>query len=63
MLIAQGGFRLGRSTVDQKFALQQIFKKSWEYAKEVNACLVGPEKAYDRISERQALGGVVTVWH
>ena len=35
--------------MDQKFALQQIFKKSWEYAKEVNACLVGLEKAYDRI--------------
>ena len=35
--------------MDQIFALQQIFKKSWEYAKEVNACFVDLEKAYDRI--------------
>ena len=34
---AQCGFRPGRSTRDQVFALQQIFEKSWEYAKEVNA--------------------------
>ena len=31
------------------FALQQIFEKSWEYAKEVNACFVDLEKAYDHI--------------
>ena len=36
--------------MDQKFALQQIFEKSWKYAKEVNACFVDLEKAYDRIS-------------
>ena len=47
---AQCGFRPGRSTMDQIFALQQIFEKSWEYAKEVNACFVDLEKAYDRIS-------------
>ena len=35
--------------MDQIFALQQIFEKSWEYAKEVNACFVDLEKAYDRI--------------
>ena len=35
--------------MDQMFALQQIFEKSWEYAKEVNACFVDLEKAYDRI--------------
>ena len=46
---AQCGFRPGRSTMDQTFALQQIFYKSWEYAKEVNACFVDLEKAYDRI--------------
>ena len=35
--------------MDQIFALQQIFEKSWEYAKEVNACFVDLEKACDRI--------------
>ena len=35
--------------MDQIFALQQIFEKSWEYAKEVNAYFVDLEKAYDRI--------------
>ena len=46
---AQCGFRPGRSTIDQIFALQQIFEKSWKYAKEVNACFVDLVKAYDRI--------------
>ena len=35
--------------MDQIFALQQTFEKSWEYAKEVNSCFVDLEKAYDRI--------------
>ena len=35
--------------MDQIFALLQIFEKSWEYAKEVNACIVDLQKAYDRI--------------
>ena len=46
---AQCGFCPGRSTMDQIFALQQIFEKSWEYAKEVNARFVDLEKTYDRI--------------
>ena len=46
---AQCGFRPGRSTMDQIFALQQIFEKSWEYAKEFNACFADREKAYDCI--------------
>ena len=46
---AQCSFRPDRSIMDQIFALQQIFEKSWEYAKEVNACFVDLEKAYDRI--------------
>ena len=46
---AQCGFRPGRNTMDQIFALQQIFEKSREYAKEVNACFVDLEKACDRI--------------
>ena len=35
--------------MNQIFVLQQIFGKSWEYAKEVNACFVDFEKAYDHI--------------
>ena len=46
---AQCGICPGQSTMDQIFALQQIFEKSWECAKEVNACFVDLEKAYDRI--------------
>ena len=34
---------------EQIFVLQQICEKSWEYAKEVNACFVDLEKAYNRI--------------
>ena len=51
---AQCRFRPGKSTMDQIFALQQIFEKSWEYAKELcrpcnkNTCFVDLEKAYDR---------------
>ena len=45
---AQCGFRPGRSTMNQTFALQQVFEKSSE-SKEVNACSVNLEKAYDRI--------------
>ena len=46
---AQCGFRPGRCTTDQIFSLQQVFEKSWEYAKEVYACFVDLEKAYDRV--------------
>ena len=46
---AQCGFCPSRSIIDQIFALQQIFEKSWEYTKKVNACFVDLEKAYDRI--------------
>ena len=46
---AQCGFCHGQSTMDQVFALQQIFEKSGEYAKEVNAFLVDLAKAYDCI--------------
>ena len=45
----QCGFCPGRSTTDQIFTLRQIFEKSCEYAKEVFACFVDLEKAYDRI--------------
>ena len=45
----QCGFRPGRSTTDQIFTLKQIFEKSWEYGKDLFACFVYLEKAYDRV--------------
>ena len=33
--------------MDQIFALQQVFEKSWEYAKHVYTCFVDLEKLYD----------------
>ena len=46
---AQCGFYPARSTTNQIFALQQVFEKSLEYAKEVYTCFVDLEKAYDHI--------------
>ena len=40
-------FRRGRSTTDQIFTLNQIFEKFWVYDKDLFACFVDPEKAYD----------------
>ena len=48
---AQCGFIPGRSTIDQIFSFQQVFKKSWEYAKDVYTNFVDLEKAYDRIAK------------
>ena len=45
----QCGFCPGPSTTDQIFTLKQVFEKSREYAKDVFACFVDLEKAYDRI--------------
>ena len=45
----QCGFRPDRSTTDQIFTLKQIFEKSWEYGKDLFACFVNLEKAYDRV--------------
>ena len=42
-------FRPGRSTMDRIFTLKQIFKKSWEYGKDLFACFVDLEKANDRV--------------
>ena len=45
----QCGFRPGRSTMDQIFTLKRIFEKSWGYGKDLFACFVDLEKAYDRV--------------
>ena len=45
----QYGFRLGCSITDQIFILKQIFEKSLEYGKDLFACFVDLEKAYDRV--------------
>jgi len=36
--------------------LQQIFEKSWEYAKDVYTCFVYLEKAYDRVPREKVCG-------
>ena len=54
----QCNFCPGRSTTDQIFTLRQIFEKSVEYAKDVFACFVDLEKAYDGVP-RDKLWGVL----
>ena len=45
----QCGFCPSRSTTDQFFTLKQIFEKFWKYGKDLFACFVDLEKAYDRV--------------
>ena len=45
----QCGFHPDRSTMDQIFTLKQIFEKSCEYGKDLFACFVDLEKAYNRV--------------
>ena len=45
----QKGFRSGRSTTDHIFTLKQIFEISWEYGKDLFACLVDLAKAYYQV--------------
>ena len=45
----QCSFCPGRSTTDQIFTMKQTFVKSWECGKDLFACFVGLEKAYDRV--------------
>ena len=52
----QCGFRPGRSTTEQIFTLRQIFKKFWEFAKDVFACFVDLEKAFDRVPRDKLCG-------
>ena len=39
----------GRSTTDQIFTVKHIFEKSRNYGKDLFACFVDLEKAYDRV--------------
>ena len=52
---AQFGFCPGRSTMGQIFALQQVFEKTWEYAKEVYTCFVDLEKVPDHVPRDKLL--------
>ena len=45
----QCSFHPGRSTTDQIVILKQIFKESGEYGKDLFACFVDLEKAYDLV--------------
>jgi len=54
---SQCGFRPGCRTTDQIFSHQQIFDKFWKHAKDVYACFVELEQAYDR-HIREKLWGV-----
>ena len=45
----QCSFRPGRITTDQIFTLKQILEKSRKYGKDLFACFVDLEKAYDRV--------------
>ena len=52
----QCGLRPARSNTDPTFTLQQIFEKSWEYAKDVETCFLDLEKAYDRVTREKRRG-------
>jgi Reverse transcriptase (RNA-dependent DNA polymerase) len=50
----QGGFRIGRSTIDQIFTIRQIMEKAWEYNVTIHQLFVDFKQAYDSI-DRSAL--------
>lgn len=45
----QGGFRTGRSTIDQIFVLRQILEKTWEYRRDNWHLFIDFRKAYDSV--------------
>jgi len=51
----QCGFCPDRSIMDQIFTLKQIFEKYWEYGKDLFACFVDLEKAYDQVLRHKLL--------
>jgi hypothetical protein len=51
----QGGFRMGRSTIDQIFILRQVFQKAWEYDKELHVLFIDFQKAYDCIHRESVM--------
>ena len=53
-----GRFSSWPRATDQIVTLQQIFEKSWMYAKDIYACFDELEKAYDRVP-REKLWGVL----
>lgn len=50
----QGGFRRGKSTIDQLFIVRQIMEKSWEYDTGIFQLFIDFKQAYDTIN-REAL--------
>ncbi|VVC39091.1 Reverse transcriptase domain [Cinara cedri] len=51
----QGGFRMGRSTIDQIFILRQVFQNAWEYNKELQFLFIDFQKAYDCIHRESVM--------
>ena len=47
----QNGYRVGRSVIDNIFALRIIKEKLWEYNQSVQYLFIDFQKAYDSIQE------------
>lgn len=49
----EGGFRRGRSSVDQIFPMGQILEKCWEKSIGVNDLFIGFQAAYDSVWRKE----------